>query len=279
MGTIRNAENRLETFQNDIFPRGLDLGACKYHQDGGVYTIQEGVTIRPGSLVARTPVTAGVLASPGLVIPVTTAGEAANVFGIAKWGTEAIGSSVRVDEVYPGFPGGTGTTINLRNANLVDTGGTGEFVNVHTAANFGGTKYTVAATNFTVNAVNGVLTNGATPVPANVPLFISYMWNLTQAQLRFNGVKFHSNTSDDVAFSSANRLAVITDWSIIFTTEFDDTLDYDTQGTASNLYCDVDGRFTNTALAANRYVGKVYQLPRSGYPYLGVIANPGPTLV
>lgn len=271
MGTIAGS-GRLETFQNDIFPRGLDLKACRYHQDPGTLRIRSGVTIRPGQLVA--------LDANGDVIPVdhaTFADSPTDVIGVAKWGTEAIGHGFYVDEPVV-FTGAT-STVNLKHAALQVMEST-LYVRLASAAGGAGTHYTETV-HYSVNAVNGTLTRiNVLGAPAlNTTVYATYSFSMTAADLRIQGVKFHSNTSDDVALCSADRFTVVTDWSMLLTTEFDMSRSYATTGLGSNLYAGDDGRFTNVAgNVRNKFVGRVFQLPRAGYPFLGVMAAGSPVV-
>lgn len=281
MGTIGNT-GRLASFQNDIYPLGVDLDRSKYHEDGGVYRIQDGAVIRPGQLVART-------GEDGLIVPVSTAALASNVFGVAKWGSEPLGLSVVVDEEVVV---GSGTVSNLDHPNVSN-------LVVRNAALVSGLTAAAneipAAANYVLNAVNGTITWAAPPAGVNAPaigdtVFVSYTWQMTLADFQFQGVKFHSNTNNDIYLSSENRLTVFTDWAILYVTEWDTTFTYDTAGELSDLYCDAAGRFSNlggfagaTALfgagnEARGYVGKVFELPYAGSAYMGVIAGVGPRL-
>jgi hypothetical protein len=280
MGTIGET-GRLASFNNDIFPLGVDLDRSKYHQDGGVYRIVDNAIIRPGSLVTRT-------GADGLVSQVSSAAEASNVFGVAKWGTEPLGLSVVVDEEVVV---GSGTVSQLNHPNVSN------LVVRDVPLDGGLTAATEipAAANYTLGAANGTLTWAAPPAGTNAPaigdtVYVTYTWAMTLADFRFQGVKFHSNSSNDLLNSSENRLTVITDWAIIFTTEWDTSFTYDTAGELSDLYCDATGRFSNlggfagaTALfgAGNEgrgYVGKVFQLPDANDAFLGVQIGASPRL-
>lgn len=262
MGTLQDTA-RLASFSNDIFPNGVDLDRSKYHQDGGIYKIQSGVSIRRGMLVSRAPAT-------GEIIPVDSATDAVNVFGVAKWGNETLGTSVLVDVPHVVDHGAAVSAIGRGNISRVV---------VRTVANSTSAGEEIPATNnYTLNATAGTLTWDNPTTGTNAPadgatVFVTAAFALTQDDFKFEGVKFHSNTNDDLAFSSENRIAVFTDWSIIFTTEWDQSRTYDTQGVLSNLYCDDNGRFSNDSglsNLANRFVGRVFQLPQAGDPYMGV---------
>jgi hypothetical protein len=260
MGSIGDTA-RLAAFQNDIFPHGLDLNRCKIHQDGGVYRINTGASIRPGMLVSRN--------ASGLIIPAT----GQDVFGVAKWGTVSIGNGVNVDEAHVVA---YGAAVALRRGNVSN-------LIVRSAVDQGGSEIP-ALNNYTLSAVNGTLTWNNPPTgtaaPANAAtVYVTYTYALTQADIDVNGVKFHSNTEDDVAKSSESRITVVTDWAILFTTEWDTGRTYTTTGTTSNLYCDANGRFSNnSAGGTGTFVGKVFQLPQNGDPFLGVIIGGGPVI-
>lgn len=262
MGTLQDTA-RLASFSNDIYPNGVDLDRSKYHQDGGFYKVQDGVTIRRGMMVSRAPAT-------GEIIPVDSATDAYNVFGIAKAGNETLGTSALIDVPHVVAHGQAVSAIGHGNiSNVIVT----------TVPNSVAAGDVIPATNnYTLGAVAGTLTwdnpTTGTNAPANgATVYVRAAFALTQTDMKFEGVKFHSNTNDDMLYSSEGRITVFTDWSIIFTTEWDQSRTYDTQGVLSNLYCDDNGRFSNNAglsNAAARFVGRVFQLPTAGDPYMGV---------
>jgi hypothetical protein len=270
MGTIGDT-GRLASFNNDIFPIGVDLDKSKIHQDGGIYSILPGEIIRPGMVVSRE-------GADGLVVPVSTAARAENPFGIAKWGNEPLGVTVIVDAPITVTAAGTS---NLKpNITGAGPGGT---LQIRTAVQFGGSALTEGGGNdYTVNLVNGVVTWDAAPsVVDGTVVYATYGRSLTAAEFQFQGKKFHSNTNDDVTNSSEGRLTVITDWALVFTTEWDTTRAYATQGTLSNLYADDAGKLSNDATLSNltsRFMGKVYQLPNAGDPFMGIIMSGAPTV-
>jgi hypothetical protein len=270
MGTLGDT-GRIASFNNDVFPVGVDLDRSKWHQDLGTYKINPGSIIRPGMIVTRE-------GAAGDIFPVDSAPRAENRFGVAKWGNEPLGISTVMDLPITVTAGGTSNT----KPNITGAGPAGS-LQIRTAEVFGGVALVEGAGNdYTVDLATGVVTwLGTVSVPDGTVVYATFAKSLTTADLRFQGVKFHSNTSDDVTNSSEGRLTVFTDWAILFTVEWDTTRVYTTTGPGSNLYCNDEGKFSNDpglSNLASRFVGRVAQLPIAGDPFLGVEITGGPTI-
>ena len=230
MGSINNGP-RLAAFQNDVFAAGLDLGRSVIGADLGVYLANAAATWRAGQILSRN--------AAGEMILCT--GD--DPYGVAKWNKVTLGNSVNVDEAVT-FTG-SGSTVNLLRGNVSN-------VAVRSAVDQGGTLF-VLTTDYTVAAVNGTITHagGGSAIGVTDTVFVTYTFALTEADMQFQGRNFF-NFVDDVSIAE-NRITVITDWSLLFTIEFDTSLSYTLTGTGSNLYCDANGQFTNDA-AAGRFL-------------------------
>lgn len=245
MGSINNGP-RLAAFQNDVFAVGLDLGRSVIGTDLGMYVANSAATWRAGQILSRNAAGEMVLCT----------GE--DPFGVAKWNKVTLGNSLNVDEAVT-FTG-SGSTVNLKRGNVSN-------VAVRSAVDQGGTLYTVT-TDYTVNAANGTITHvGLGAIGPTATVFVTYTYALAAADMQFQGRNFF-NFVDDVT-NAESRVTVITDWSLLFTIEYDTSLSYDMTGTASNIYCDASGLFSNDA-AGGRFIGKVFQLPNADDPFLGV---------
>lgn len=245
MGSINNGP-RLAAFQNDVFSVGLDLGRSVIGADLGVYVANSAATWRAGQILSRNAAGEMVLCTGD------------DPYGVAKWNKVSLGNSLNVDEAVT-FTG-SASTVNLARGNVSN-------VAVRSAADQAGTLYTVT-TDYTVNAANGTLTHVALgSIGATDTVFVTYTFALTEADYQFQGRNFF-NFNDDVTIAE-NRITVITDWSLLFTIEYDTSLSYTLTGTGSNLYCDANGQFSNDS-GAGRFIGKVIQLPTADDPFLGV---------
>lgn len=241
----------LGAFQNRTFAEGLDLGRCQISEALGVYVADSTASFRAGSLVMRN--------SSGLVV----ASNGLDVLGVAKWNKATSLLGVKVDEAIVL----TGTTAsNLSRANVSN-------VRVASAAGYGGTTYTVT-TDYTVNTTNGTVTrNGAGAIPSGATVYVTYTFAITTAELyQQQGTNFWNNV-DEVS-QADNRVTVITDAELIFTTQYDSSRTYDLTTTASNLYAatggGLEGLFTNDSSGSAKFVGRVFQLPSAADPYMGI---------
>lgn len=260
MGSQGLNSPRLGAFQSDIFPRGLDLGRCVIIQDIGVFRAADAADFEAGMLVAQD-------ATGNLVKAVSKA-----VLGVAKWNKTQTLKSVIVDEPVS-FPT-SGSTINLKHANISNQ-------QVRSQPLFVGTLYAVT-TDYTVSAVNGTLTHvGAGTIPVATTVYVTYTFVLTSADLDFQGRNFW-NFTDDVSIAD-NRVTVITDASVLFTSQYDSSRVYTLTGTGKNLYCGgataaLAGLFTNNS-AEGDFSGHVIQVPTADDPFLGVRLGGDPIIV
>ncbi len=259
MGSVSASSPRLAAFQNDVFPRGLDLGRCEILKDLGVYRAADSASFEAGMLVAQN--------STGNLI--TAIGK--TVLGVAKWNKTNTLTAAILDEPIS-FPLAD-ATVELLHPNVSN-------VRVESAVNFGGTVYTVS-TDYTVSAANGTVTHvdsgGSIPVATTV--YVTYTYDLSTRDLDFQGRNFF-NFTDDVSIAD-NRVTVIQDADLLFTTMFDtNRSDYALSGTGKNLYSGggstaaLAGLFT-TDSGEGDFVGHVIQLPTADDPFLGLRLSRG----
>lgn len=255
MGSIGNTP-RLAAFQSSAFATGLDLGRCEIIRNLGVYKANGLAIIRQGQMVAMN-------AAEELILAVSN-----NVLGVAKANKMLLGKSLSVDEplVLTGV-----VASNLKRGNVSN-------VAVRSAPDMGGTLYVVGV-DYTVNAANGQITRtGGSTIPSGSTVYVSYTYDLAQADYLFQGLNFW-NSNDDATIAEG-RLTVVQGPATLFTTEFDTSRTYTLTGAGASLYCGgatpaLAGLFTNNA-AEGRYVGRVMQLPTASDPYLGVRFNSDP---
>jgi hypothetical protein len=257
MGSVGLNSPRLAAFQNDVFPRGLDLGRCEVLKDLGVYRAADAADFEAGMLVSQD-------AAGDLIKAVSRP-----VLGVAKWNKTNVYTAAIVDEAVS-FPVAD-ATVSLRHPNVSN-------VRVQSAVELGGTTYTVT-TDYTVNAVNGTVTHvNSGSIPVATTVYVTYTYDLSARDLDFQGRNFY-NFTDDVSVAD-NRITVIQDADLLFTSMYDtNRSDYALSGTGRNLYCGgatpaLAGLFT-TDNGEGDFVGHVIQLPRADDPFLGVRLSRG----
>jgi hypothetical protein len=239
-------------FQNQVFQKGLDLRRSKIGDDLGTYITTDATTIRAGQFATYDV--------NGFVIPSTGSG----VIGVFKWDKQQFGVSVNVDEAI--VLNGT-TPTNLKRPNVSN-------VAVRSAANFGGTLYTGGGVDYTVTAGAGQITRVALgAIPDGSTVFVTYTYQLTATDFQFDGNTFR-NQNNDMVTGQEDRIAIITDWSRLFTMEYDTSQQYQTATSNFRLFCNANGQATS--VAANDFVGRVHQLPTSDDPYLGMTIHGNP---
>ena len=262
MGSVSTNSPRLGAFQNQVFPRGLDLGRCVILQDIGVFRADVAASFEQGMLVAQDAV--GNL--------VKCVGKP--VLGVAKWNKTLTFHAAVVDE--PVSFAVISTTATLRHP--VVSG-----FQLRSAINFGGSLYTSPG-DYTIVTTNGIITHSGalSGIPAATTVYASYTYELTSADIDFQGRNFW-NQLDDVTIADG-RVTVITDASMLFTSQYDSSRVYTLTGTGKNLYCGggvtaaLAGLFTNDP-AEGQFIGHVIQVPTADDPFLGVRLGGDPVVV
>lgn len=256
MGTLNNGP-KLATFQNDIYPSGLDLNQADAQRSGGYFKAADAASFEQGMIVMQNASGEVIIGDGG------TAG--ARMLGVAKWNKATLGKSLIVDEEATV---GNGTVSQLAHANVSG-------VVVRDVADGGSAAEIPATSNYTLSAVAGTLTWDNPPAGTNAPVagdtvFVTYTFDLTDADYKFLGRNFH-NFVDDVTIAEG-RITVIMPPALIFTTKFVSDLNYligDTLYMGGNTTGE-EGLFTNDNTGSPPTVGSVVQLPTADYPFLGV---------
>lgn len=243
----------LGAFQNKIHQEGLDLPRCQINQALGVYVADPAATFRAGMAVMQN--------AQGQVVVSTGSG---GFLGLAKWNKATSLLAARVDEQIT-LPGTT--AVSLRHPNVSN-------VRVASAPVGGGTVFALT-TDYTVNATNGTVTRvGGGAIADGATVFVTYLYQISTSDLiQTQGQNFW-NSLDEVSYAE-NRVTVITDAEVIFTTQYDTTRTY-TVG--EPLYASVasPGLVTDDSSGSALFVGRVLQVPTASDPYLGLRLLKGP---
>jgi len=268
MGSF-GATGRLDAFRGSVFNNGLSLVRSDIRKALGVWKAADAAVIRQGQFVMLTPANE---------IDLT---DGKNILGVSKWNKITSWQAVNVDEVAI-FASAGGTYTVLKPQTISN-------VAIRSAPTMGGTAYANPG-DFSFTA-NGVITqNGGGTIPVGVPVYVTYTYQMTQADQNVDGFNFLQSL-DDVTLHEG-RITVITDWAMLFTAEYDTSQTYTLQGAGSNLYVTGPtyasggaGILTNVAPTnmdpasgngVGRFVGKVSQLPQAEDAFLGVLLGGHP---
>jgi len=236
---------------------GLDLKRSVYIDDYGNYSANSTTAWRAGQLV-------NLNADQEVILD---AGGSTSVFGVAKFDKTTAPYATITGE-YIQLNALVATT--LAHANLLTAAGGVLGVRVATLP-MTGTVYTEGgADDYTVNYVNGTIVRvGGTTIVDGAYVYVNYMYALTASDVLREGRNFWLS-NDDVTIQD-NRISVITGRSTLFTSQYDPSETYAVNdllysGTAGEALA---GYFTISATSTIE-VGKVFQIPTAGDPYLGV---------
>lgn len=251
MGSVGLGNNaQLGAFLNRTHPEGLDLGRCQIREALGVFVAHPTTPFSAGMLVMRD--------SNGLVVP----SDGTKVLGVAKWNHATAMLAAAADEAVVL----TGTTpAPLAHPNVS---------NVKVSASAGGAAL-VVGDDYTVNATNGTITrvNGGA-ISSGATVFVSYHYQLSQAQLmQTQGLNFWNNL-DEVS-QNEGRCAVITDAELLFTTQYDSSLQF-TLGQKLYASTTSPGLIGTSSSGSAYFVGEVFQVPTASDPFLGFRLFKGP---
>jgi hypothetical protein len=197
------------------------------------------------------------------------------VLGVAKWNKTLTYTAASVDEAVSFAV--SGATATLKHPNVSN-------FQLRSAKNLGGSLYS-GATDYTLTTVNGTVLHLPAPggtIPVATTVYATYTYELSSRDIDFQGRNFW-NQLDEVSVAD-NRITVITDASILFTSMYDTSRVYTLTGTGKNLYCGggvtaaLAGLFTNDA-AEGEFVGHVIQVPSADDPFLGVRLGGDPVKV
>jgi len=243
----------IQAFQSQIFPQGLQLNRCQINRKNGFWEAEVNAVFRQGQLVQ--------LSANGLV---QRANDGTDILGVASATKDTgNGNAVAVDE--PVVLVGT-TVTNLRRGAIVGTSTTNNSIKVALTA--GGAALTVTTDYVVDSLANGQIHRaGGGAIPDGATVYVTYTYALTSADLDFQGRNFF-NLQDDVTIQGS-RIAVIQDYAILFTTEYDTSRRYQINDalTCGNSDAEVQGLVTNAT--EGQYVGQVIQIPTATDPWLG----------
>jgi hypothetical protein len=248
----------LLSFQGQIFPKGLKLEQCSITRTDGTCVADPAAVIRPGQLVSKN--------ASNYLIPANLNG----VYGVAKYGKVLYGNSVRVDAPVVLV----GTTASSLPRPLVSN------VSVRSLPNYGGTLY--AAADYTINATNGTIARaGGSSIPDGATVYVTFTFQLTEADFLFDGRLFQQQPADYAAFAFG-QINVIVDWAKIFTIEYATGQAIATGGLTYTmnqaLYCNAEGQFSNISGGGAEFVGRVTQLPTASFSWMGIVMGGNPTI-
>jgi hypothetical protein len=217
----------------------------------GVFVADPANTFRAGMVVMRN--------AAGLIIP----SDGTDALGVAKWNHASALLAVAADEslVLTGV-----VASNLKHSNVSN-------VRVASAVKGGGTVY-ADTTDYTVGPTNGTVTRVALgAIPSGATVYVTYTWQITEADLLQVQGKNFWNTNDEVS-QADGRVTVITDAELIFTTQYDTSKVYTITGANSNLYAATasgkGGLFTSDSAGSAKFMGRVFQVPTAADPFLGL---------
>lgn len=262
--TLNAADPRFRAFNSDVHPVGIDLRRSVIKSDVGAFVADPNATFRAGQVLAQNSsgqfvVCDGLGAAP-LNVP----------FGFAKWNktTSLLASACDKVIVLNGV-----VATNLPKGNLFGSAAGGVRVSDRPTGVSGATTYAEGAGNdYVVNYVNGQITRTAgSTIPDGGTVYVTYKYFPSEGDLDFQGRNFW-NFLDEVTIAQ-NRVAIITDWSILFTSMFDPSQTY-TQ--SQKLFVDTGakaGLLTNQDGGRPAF-GRVFQLPGADDPFMGIV-SPG----
>lgn len=260
MGSVGLGNNAdLGAFMNRVFPEGLDLGRCQIKEALGVYVASPTDAFRAGMLVMRD--------SSGLVVK----SSGLDVLGVAKWNHTSAMLSAVVDEAVVL----TGTSpSNLKHGSVSN-------VRVASGLKGSGTVFVEGGgSDYTVNTTNGQVTRtGGSTITSGSTVYVTYTFQVAESDLLQMQGKNFWNSLDEVS-QADNRVTVITDAELLFTSQYDTSKVYTLTGATSNLYAATaggkEGLFTSDSSGSAKFVGRVFQVPTAADPFLGLrlIKNP-----
>lgn len=256
----------MDAFRVSTRAMGIDLMRSVYTRNLGTYVAAVGTTFRAGMLVQL---------NASQEIEICGNGGATNPFGFAKYNkTSALWAAVVGEQIQ--LNGVVAT--NLAHANLWSKVGTVGGVRVFNLTT--NTAYTEGAMNdYTVDYTNGTVTRTAgSTIVDHQYVGVDYQYEVTSSEMKFEGRNFW-NFTDDVSIQD-NKITVINDWSLIFTTQYDASQTYAVNdalyaGDAATL---LQGFVTRDSGLATPYIGRVFQLPTAADPFMGIQYAGGRTI-
>lgn len=245
----------MEAFRISPFAVGLDLNRSVIKEALGNYVVDSSTptVFRAGMIVQQN--------TSNQLIEVCTG---AIPFGFAKFNRSTVIYSTVVGE-YIQLNGTTATALKYNN--LFNPGTNG---GVRVAAALTGSSYT-KTTDYTVQHAAGTITrNGGGSIPDGGYVYVNYMHQLGNNELKYEGYNFW-NAIDDTQFQD-DRITVITDWSTLFTANYDTEHTYTVgqQLYAGRLTTTKSGLVCGDNTEGLAYVGRCFQIPTVDDPFLGI---------
>jgi len=242
---------RLESFQPSVHHHGIDLTRSQIKNALGMYVADVTAIFRAGMLVQLNSEQKIIICDG--TIP----------FGFSKYNKTNITYAAIYNE-YLQLNGVIST--NLLHPSLLNPS-LGGGVRVGIAST--GTAYTEGS-DYTVNYVNGQITRTpASTITSGGRVYVNYQYQMTNLELEQEGLNYW-NQVNDVSVRN-NRVSVVNDWSLIFTTAYDPSQTYQVNDSlvAGNAADGLSGLVTKGA-KGTAFIGRVFQPPTSSDPYLGV---------
>lgn len=267
MGHIGNTA-RISAFRGSLYNRGLHENLCDIKKKLGHWKAADTAVIRRGQVVMQLPSTGEIDVSDG-----------DNVLGFSSADKISLSKALIVDEaIVFTVSGGTVTVTKPQ---------TIEGVSIRSAIGMGGTQYTGGGTDYSF-ASNGVITHsgGGSAIPVGTTVYITYTYAMTANDHMRDGTNFF-NSQDEVTLQEG-RIAVITDWAMLYSCEYVTGVQYTLTGTGANLYVTKSNHAQGAGKVSNevpgggttsKFIGRVIQLPTASEPFLGFISSSSPILV
>ncbi len=244
---------RMEAFQVSSRAIGIDLKRSVISRNLGTYVANASTTFRAGMLVQLN-------AAQEVIIC-----DGTEPFGFAKYTkSNTLYATVTAERIQL-----TGTTAsNLEHANLWVPGATGGIRVVDAAT--GAVVYTEGGgSDYTVNYTNGTVVRvGGSTIVSGSYVLVDYSYQVTEDELKFEGRNFW-NFNDDVTIQG-DKITVINDWSIIFTTQYDTAQTYAVNDALTAGVTGDTKQGLVTKGGAGAFIGNVFQVPTADDPFLGV---------
>ena len=253
------ATQNIEAFEVSPFSVGLDLERSQIKEALGTHVVDTTTSFQGGQLVQL---------SATQLVQVDTG---TNPFGFAKFNyNSGTGLYAAVVGEYIQLNGGVATS--LAHSNLFNPAASGKTVRV--AAALTGAAYTEGAVNdYTVNHAAGTVVRlpGTTTIPDGGYVYVNYHYLLPTADQKFYGKNFWNDLADDVT-QQHDKITVITDWALLFTTMYDPSHTYTVNGQlyAGRTAKAKDGWVCGDNTEGLAYIGRVHQIPTATDPYLGI---------
>lgn len=249
---------RWEAYQSGL-PIGIDLKRSSIGKNLGTYVVNESTTFRAGMLVQLN-------AAQEIVVCDGTV-----PMGFAKYDKTTSLYETVVDEY---IQLNALDLTNLANANLWTGLGVNKGIRVASGPQGSGTVFTntaEAGNDYTISTTNGtIVRSNPSDIGDGDYVYVTYMYEVPMSKMQFEGKNFW-NTLNATEYTSG-RMTVITDWSVVFTSQYDPSRVYAVNSVveAGAVGDGLAGLVTLTGVGAGPNIGRVMQVPTAADPFLGV---------